>query len=115
MSRLQTLDGQTWQELWNAPVALLMLGKTDCPACHEWTAELESHLADDDVAPGVRFGKLVLDTPGLGSFKKAHPEILKDATNLPLNLLLVDGEVRKQWFGKGWERFANRLARVTGE
>ena len=112
MFRLNSLDGQSWEEVWNAPRALILLGKTDCPACHAWSAELDEKLADASVCADVVFGKLTLDQPGLGSFKKAHPEILAAASDLPFNLLLIDGQVVKQWFGGGWERFENRLRRA---
>jgi len=113
MSRLEVLDRETWEGVVNAPVAYVMLGKTDCPACNEWTAELESFLATDGEFGSVRFGKVLLDTPGLGAFKKANPWIA-DAHDLPYNALLQEGRVVKTWIGGGTERLTNRLRRVAG-
>ena len=42
MSRLEKIDGRTWRDFVQAPVAVLVLGKTDCPNCAAWTAELEA-------------------------------------------------------------------------
>ena len=88
-----------------------MLGKSDCPACAAWTEELTAFLEGDSEWTSVRFGKLLLDQPGLGSFKKANPWLagLKD---LPLNLIYIKGEKVKEFLGSGTERLANRLSRL---
>lgn len=110
--RLETIDGQNWEAFVAAPVAVLMLGKSDCEACRAWTAELSEWLGGDEAFRDVRFGKLLLDTPGLISFKRANPWIAEVDT-LPFNLIYVGGERVKQFAGSGVERLVSRLERVA--
>jgi len=111
---LEAVGRENWEELVNAPVAYLMLGKGDCDHCAEWTAELKTFLESEDGKEfeGVRFGKMLLETPGLGGFKKANPWIA-GLTGLPHNIVYVNGEQKKEWSGKGLSRLLNRLRRFT--
>ena len=109
--RLEILDGKSWEAFVAAPVAVLMLGKADCEACKAWTAELEGFLASDEAFSRVRFGKLLLDTPGLVSFKRANPWIA-ELDVLPFNVIYVNGERTKEFAGSGIERLVSRLERV---
>ena len=113
-NRLEKLDGQNWQAFVASPAAVLMLGKSDCAACAAWTAELEAFLESDARWRHVRFGKLLLDTPGLISFKRANPWIA-ELHDLPMNLLYVDGRETKRFAGSGVERLVTRLERGIGE
>ncbi len=110
--RLESIDGQTWEAFVAAPVAVLMLGKSDCEACRAWSTELSTWLGGDETYRHVRFGKLLLDTPGLISFKRANPWIA-DVDTLPFNLIYVDGERVKHFAGGGVERLVSRLERVA--
>jgi hypothetical protein len=110
--RLEKLDGKNWESLLSAPAAVLMLGKSDCPACAEWTAELEGFLATDDRFRHVRFGKLLLDTPGLVSFKRANPWIA-ELDVLPVNVLYVNGQEVKRFAGSGVDRLVTRLEKAA--
>lgn len=112
MSRLQILDRDSWRDFLAAPTAVLMLGKTDCPACLAWTDELTAFLAEDQRWVEVRFGKLELDRPGLGAFKKENPW-LSELHDLPYNIVYVAGEKQKEFLGGGIERLVNRLQRVV--
>ena len=38
--RLEPIDGANWETFLKAPWAVLMLGKSDCEHCHEYTEEL---------------------------------------------------------------------------
>ncbi len=112
MSRLEALDAKTWETFVQAPTAVLMLGKSDCAACSEWSAELSAFLEDDNRFPDVRFGKILLDTPGLVSFKRANPW-LAEVDALPTTVLFQSGEKKKTFAGKGVERLVNRLERLA--
>jgi hypothetical protein len=112
--RLEILDGRSWEPFVAAPAAVLMLGKSDCDACKAWSAELEGFLASDERFGGVRFGKVLLDTPGLASFKRANPWIA-GLDSLPFNVIFVKGERVKDFAGGGIDRLVNRLERVLGE
>ena len=112
MDRLEILDRETWEPFLAAPAAVLMLGKTDCPACAAWTEELKTFLAEDAEWQNVRFGKLELDRPGFGGFKKLNPWI-GDLTDLPYNVIYVNGERIKEWLGGNVERLVNRLRRTV--
>lgn len=104
--QLEHLGPKDWEEFLSAPIAMLMLGKNDCAACKTWTAELEEFA----IPEGVRVGKILLDTPGLGRFKIAH-DWVSGVDVLPFNVLFVNGEMKKQWAGGGLERMQNRLNR----
>jgi hypothetical protein len=112
MSDLKILERDTWEETLNAPVAMVMLGKTDCAACNEWTTELKGFLESDEEFASVAFGKILLDKGGLGKFKKASPW-LSEVHDLPTNVLYVNGEPVKRWVGGGIDRMSNRLRRVV--
>lgn len=111
-ARLETIDGRSWEAFVAAPAAVLMLGKSDCEACRAWTEELSAWLDADESFRHVRFGKLLLDTPGLVSFKRANPWIA-EVEVLPFNLIYVDGERVKQFAGSGVERLVSRLERAV--
>ncbi len=108
---LEMLDGESWREFVNSEAAFVMLGKSDCEPCKAWTAELSAFLggAAGGAHPGVRFGKLLLDSRGLTEFKRENQTWLKDLEALPFNLIYVGGELRKSWPGGGLDRLENRL------
>jgi hypothetical protein len=110
--RLETIDGSSWEAFVAAPVAVLMIGKSDCAACAQWTEELREMLAHDERWRNVRFGKLLLDKPGLVSFKRANPW-LAELDELPFNVIYVNGEPVKRFAGSGVERLVSRLERAT--
>jgi hypothetical protein len=111
VSRLETVDGTNWEEFVRAPVAVLMLGKTDCEACARWAEELSQFLESDREFEQVRFGKLQLDRPGLVSFKRANPWVA-ELDSLPFNVIYADENRVKSFAGGGVERLANRLRRI---
>jgi hypothetical protein len=110
--RLEAIDGSTWEAFVAAPVAVLMLGKSDCAACATWTDELKAMLESDEQWRDVRFGKLLLDKPGLVSFKRANPW-LAEVDQLPFNVIYANGEPVKRFAGSGVERLVSRLERVV--
>ena len=112
LHRLEEIDGRNWEDLLSAPVAVLMLGKSDCEACAAWTAELEQFLAGDNDWTHVRFGKMLLDRGGLVTFKRAHVWIA-ELDVLPFNQIFVNGERHKSFAGSGIDRLLNRLRQVA--
>jgi hypothetical protein len=112
-SRLEAVDGGNWRDFIAAPVAVLMIGKSDCGACSAWTAELEQFLANDEEWKHVRFGKMLVDKPGLIEFKRASPW-LAEVDELPFNQLYAKGARSKSWPGGGLDRLVSRL-RSLGE
>ncbi len=113
-NRLEKIESQNWEAFVGSPAAVLMLGKSDCAACAAWTAELEAFLETDVRWRHVRFGKLLLDTPGLISFKRANPWIA-ELHNLPTNVVYVNGQEVKRFAGSGVDRLVTRLERGVGE
>ncbi len=111
---VETIGRDNWEALAAEPVAFLMLGKGDCEKCATWTDALNVYLGGDEAAEfaGVRFGKMLIETPGLGAFKKANPWLAK-VEGLPYNLIYVNGEIKKEWSGDGLERLQNRLRRFV--
>ena len=108
MSRLESVDNKNWREFVAAPRSVLMLGKSDCEACASWTEELTKFLDSDEEWKDVRFGKILLDKPGLIDFKRANPWIA-ELDVLPFNQIYVNGERSKSFAGGGIERLLNRL------
>jgi hypothetical protein len=111
MATLEAIDGGNWEEFLRTPVAVLMLGKSDCPACAAWTGELTEFLATDSEWSNVRFGKMLLDKGGLVTFKRAHPWIA-ELDVLPFTQIFRAGERIKSFAGGGVERLVNRLRQV---
>ncbi|MBM82623.1 MAG: hypothetical protein CMJ78_18830 [Planctomycetaceae bacterium] len=111
MSRYETLDGSNWEEFIQSPYAVLILGKTTCENCARWTDELTAYLETDSEFVSVRFGKLLLDQPGLIGFKKANLW-LAEVDVLPYNLIYANGEKVKDYAGGGLSRLQNRLRRI---
>ncbi len=111
MSELENINRDNWREFVGSPLAVLMLGKTDCPACNAWSDELTGLLAGEHAWDRVRFGKLLLDQGGMAEFKKENGDWLKEIDDLPYNVIYFDGEKTKSWIGGGAERLTNRLKR----
>jgi hypothetical protein len=114
MSELTILERDTWEEFLQSPLAVLVLAKTDCEHCTRWSEELTAFLAADEGYPGVRFGKLYLDKPGLFTFKKAHPWIA-EVDVLPFTAIFKAGERVKTFAGGGIDRLTARLSGILGE
>ena len=110
MADLEILGRNDWEDFLSSPIAVLMLGKNDCAACEQWTSDLEEWFSSGESPDGVRFGKLILDTPGLGRFKIAHPWV-SEVDVLPFNAIYVNGERVKEWAGGNLSRLTNRLNR----
>ncbi|MBT3420043.1 MAG: hypothetical protein HN794_06815 [Euryarchaeota archaeon] len=111
MPELEIIDRNSWEEFLSASPVVLMLGKNDCQACSEWTEELTTWLASGDAPEQVRFGKILLDTPGMGRFKIAQPWV-SGVDILPFNAIFIDGERVKEWAGGKLIRLQNRLERL---
>jgi hypothetical protein len=111
VAALELIDGGNWEDFLAAPVAVLMLGKSDCPACAAWTDELTRFLDADTEWPNVRFGKVLLDKGGLIGFKRAHPWIA-ELDVLPFNQIFLAGARGKSFAGAGVERLVNRLRQL---
>lgn len=112
-TRIEAIDGKNWQELLAAPFAVLVLGKTGCQHCDSWTAELSDWLESNSDWDNVRFGKVLLDTPGLVSLKRANPWIAELET-LPFTAIFSGGVKAKTFSGSGIDRLVNRLRRIVG-
>jgi hypothetical protein len=111
MTRLEAIDGTNWEAFLGAPLTVLMLGKSDCQHCAEFTEELHAFLADDRAYTDVRFGKMLLDRGGLAGFKRANPW-LAEADVLPYTLIYRNGVKVAEFAGGGIERLQSRLERV---
>ncbi|HAA56376.1 MAG TPA: hypothetical protein DCE42_16545 [Myxococcales bacterium] len=111
MSQLEMLDRKNLDDFLAAPRVVLMLGKKDCAACNAWTEELNTFLAEDETWSHVRFGKLLIDQPGLIKFKRDNPW-LAEVTDLPYNVIYKDGEIQKKFAGAGLERLTRRMEKT---
>ena len=107
MVDIKLLTKDNWQDFLKEPKVVLMLGKTTCEACKEWTADLKEW---SDSPEGVRFGKINLDEPGWGRFK-LQEKWVSEVDVLPFNAIYIDGENKKSWAGGGLDRLSNRLNR----
>lgn len=111
MDRLAMIDGKNWEAQTEAPLAVLVLAKSDCPACAAYSAELQGFLESDTEWTDVRFAKMLLDQRGLISFKRANPW-LAEVDVLPYTVIYRDGEIQKRYAGGGIDRLLNRLKRL---
>jgi hypothetical protein len=111
MTELELLDQKSWEEFLNAPIAVLMLSKSDCLACADWTEELNIWFGSDTVPENVRFGTLLLDTPGIGRFKIAQPWV-SEVDLLPFNAIFINGERVKEWASGNLSLLQNRLEKL---
>jgi hypothetical protein len=114
MQRLEKIDGNGWEGFLRAEWAVLMLGKSDCEHCAEYSEELSAFLESDRTYQDVRFGKMLLDTGGLASFKRANPW-LASVDVLPYTLIYRGGEKRAEFPGGGIARLQSRLERLRAE
>lgn len=112
MSALENVHRENWQDFIGSDLAVLVIGKTDCPACAAWSQELDAWLADGDDWKGVRFGKMMIDVPGLHAFKKASPW-LADVSDLPYTVIYRNGAVEKSFYGGGLDRLTKRLGKLA--
>ena len=104
--RIEQLDPGTWKSFLNAPISLLVLGKTGCEPCKIWTGMLADHT--DELTNEIRVGMLLLDASGLGHFKMENPWVsLVDV--LPFNALYIDGERVAEWAGGSINRLRKEL------
>ena len=113
MRELEILGPDNWRDFVNAPLAVLVIGKSTCDACTDWSDELNAFLSGEDAGhENVRFGKLLIDQRGLVEFKR-EMTWLKDVTVLPFTVIFKNGEKVKDFAGSGIERLTNRLERVS--
>lgn len=112
MAELETITGENWRDFVAAPLAVLIIGKTDCEKCSEWSDELSPFLAGTTEFADVRFGKLMLDTRGLIEFKKENTWIA-DLHVLPYNVIYQNGDRVKEYAGGGLQRLESRLRRLA--
>ena len=108
MSRLEMINGENWQEFVAAPVAALMLARSNCGACAAWTEQLTAELEDPSRGDGARFGKMLLDQKGLISFKR-ESLWLASVDALPTTVIYIKGERVKIVAGGGWEQLQEAL------
>jgi hypothetical protein len=111
VKRLEELGPDTWEAFLRSPRAVLVLGKSDCDSCARWSEELTEWLADPARWPDVRFGKLMLNTPGLIAFKRANPWVAS-IDMLPHTIVYLDGNKAKEFAGGGIDRLETRLRRA---
>ena len=109
-SRIEVVSDATWSEFASAPVALLILAESGCPACAAWSGELGHYLGNTGDWAGVRFGKIELDLPTSDSFRTTNAEWLKLVEGVPFNVLYVDGAPRASFAGAGIQRLRGRLS-----
>lgn len=113
MAKFEEVGRDNWEEFINSPKAVLMLGKTDCPACSAFAQELDAFCAASEDWNDVRFGKLIINQPGLAKFKK-QSTWLASVRDLPFTVIYANGEVQKKFVGGGIDRLTNRLERLFG-
>ena len=111
MATIEQLDEGSWESFLNAPLAVLMLSKKECISCIQLGDELSTWLSSGTAPLNVRFGKIMLDDPGMARFKIAQPWISR-VDILPFNAIFVNGERVKEWAGGKLSRLQNQLERL---
>lgn len=110
--QIQELTPENWEDFTKNLVAVMILGKTDCQACQDWSAELTDAMDAGDVPDNVAYGKLMINQKGLLGFKKANAW-LAEVDTLPFNVIYQNGEVVKKYAGGGLARLTNRLDNLS--
>lgn len=111
--RLEAVSDSTWRGFCAAPVAVLLVAESGCPACADWTRALREYLQRSDAWNGVRFGKIDLDLPTAEGFRTANAEWLALVEGIPFNVLYVNGEPQTSFAGAGIDRLERRLSRYA--
>ena len=107
---LEVIDDSNFEEFLASPVAFLLIGKTGCGPCMEWTASLNSALAEDGLPSGIRWGKLIIGDGKLTNLKRVHGTWLSHVREMPYNSIWMNGTMVKEWPGGGeLVRLTNRL------
>lgn len=114
MSKWTTLDKDNWEQFLVGNASVLIVGKSDCEACRRWSEELGAFAVGTDDWDDVKFGKIMLDTPGLVGFKRASPWIA-ELDSLPYTAIYIGGEKKTGFMGGGVERLLTRLNRLLRE
>jgi hypothetical protein len=113
VDRLEVVSDSSWSAFAAAPVAVLLVAESDCPACGAWTRTLREHLRQSREWEGVRFGKIELDLPTARGFRTSNAKWLELVEGIPFNVLYVNGEPRTSFAGAGLERLKSRLRRYA--
>lgn len=108
MTEIESLDHATWEEFLQLPVAVLILGKNGCQACTDWTEILNTWITSEAAPVNVRFGKILLDAPGMSRFKLAQPWV-SFVDILPFNAIFSGGERITEWSGGTLSGLQKRL------
>lgn len=111
MTIIEQLDADSWESFLSAPLAVLILSKTECSSCISLIEELNIWISTGTVPLNVRFGKILLDTPGMGAFKLAQPWV-SEIDILPFNAIFINGEHVQEWAGGNLSRLQNQLERL---
>jgi hypothetical protein len=105
---LKTIDDGNWCEFLDAPVAVLFLSVSTCPACAAWEEELQTWIVGQRRWLGARFGKVILDSPAVAGFKR-DSEWLDEVPGLPFTVVFVNGEPRASLAGGDVSRLERRF------
>tara|TARA_B110000881_G_C18362646_1_gene407149 strand:- start:77 stop:427 length:351 start_codon:yes stop_codon:yes gene_type:complete len=111
MATLELLDEETWEPFINAPISVLILSKNDCNACSQLCDELGVWFSTEPIPSNIRFGKIMLDHPGMGRFKITHRWV-SNVDVMPFMAIFVDGERVSEWSGSNLSRFQRQIQQV---
>lgn len=108
MATMEQLDEGTWEKFLSAPLAVLMLSKKQCISCTQLNEELSNWLSSGTGPLQARFGKVMLDDPGMSRFKLAQPWI-SHIDIMPFMAIFVHGERVSEWGGGTLSRLQNKV------
>jgi len=111
MVTLEELDENTWQDFLNSPICVLLLSKSDCPSCLQLSKELTDWQTMEPVHAKIRFGKIMLDSSGMGRFKIAQPWI-SNIDIMPFLAIFVNGERVMEWGGRNLSYLQNQILQI---
>ena len=111
MAQIEQLETDSWESFLSAPLAVLILSKRECSSCITLIEELNTWMSTGTAPLNVRFGKIMLDDPGMASFKMAHPWI-SNIDIMPFTAVFVNGDRVSEWGGGQLSRLQNRLEDV---
>jgi hypothetical protein len=109
MIQIEQFDESSLNSLPNIELAVLVFGRSNCQNCSNWHAELRQAAASGDI-PTCRVFLVNLDSGAAEDLAEMYRWV-NNIDVLPMNIILVQGEVKKEWAGGSIQQLSHRLSR----
>ena len=107
--QVEHFDEHALETLPDIDTAVLVFGRSNCQKCSHWHAELRQSAASGDIPP-CRIFLVNLDSGVAQDFADQHSWV-NHIDVLPMNFILQNGDVKKEWAGGSIQQLVHRLSR----